>query len=251
MRRAPHPALLAAIAFAAGTPSLQAQAPAATATTPAAAPPVAPAVAPAAAAATDGDVSYRFGVSFGEQLRRLGVTTELLPAEIARGIADAFAGKNTNAEDAARLNAFIDSLRGKAIARNREAATRFLATNAKAPGVRSTPSGLQYKVIAAGNTKAQAPRPDSQVTVHYRGTLLDGSEFDSSYKRGQPATFGVSGVIKGWQEALPLMRPGARWQIVIPPDLGYGDNSPPGIPPGSLLLFEVELLSVASPAGTR
>ena len=214
----------------------------------------APAAAPATATATttgDSDTSYRFGVSFGEQLRRLGVTNELLPADIARGIGDALAGKNTSPEDSARLNAFMDSLRGKAIARNRDAALRFLATNAKAPGVRSTASGLQYKVLAPGNTKASAPRPDSQVTVHYRGTLLDGTEFDSSYKRGQPATFGVSGVIKGWQEALPLMRPGARWQLFIPPDLGYGDNSPPGIPPGSVLVFDVELLSVASPAGTR
>jgi FKBP-type peptidyl-prolyl cis-trans isomerase FklB len=201
--------------------------------------------------AADADASYRFGLSFGEQLRRLGITNELAPQDIARGVADALAGKATTPEDAARLTALIGELRQRVIARNRAAARSFLESNARERNVRTTESGLQYRVLAPGNARAPAPQADSEVTVHYRGRLLDGTEFDSSYARGQPATFSVGGVIRGWQEALVLMRPGARWQLFIPPDLAYGDNSPPTIPPGSLLLFEVELISVSSPAGTR
>lgn len=200
---------------------------------------------------TDAEASYGFGLSFGEQLRRFGVTDELSMAELSRGVADALAGRATTPEDLQRLGAFLDALRGRLAERNRLAAQQFLATNARSKGVRSTPSGLQYRIVAPGNAKSPLPLPDSQVTVHYRGTLLDGSEFDSSYRRGQPATFGVDGVIKGWQEALVLMRPGAKWELFIPPDLAYGDTPPPSIPPGSLLRFEVELLAVSSAAGTR
>jgi FKBP-type peptidyl-prolyl cis-trans isomerase FklB len=202
-------------------------------------------------APADADASYRFGLSFGEQLRRLGVTNELAPQDIARGVADALAGKSTTPEDAARLSAFIGELRQRATARNRAAARAFLDGNARDRDVRTTESGLQYRVLSPGNARAPTAQADSEVTVHYRGRLLDGTEFDSSYARGQPATFAVGGVIRGWQEALVLMRPGARWELFVPPDLAYGDNSPPAIPPGSLLLFEVELLSVSSPAGTR
>lgn len=205
----------------------------------------------AEAEAADADVGYRFGLSFGEQLRRLGVSGELAPQDIARGVADALAGKTTTTEDAARLSAFIGELRQKVAARNRAAARSFLEANARERGVRTTESGLQYRVLAAGNARAPAPQADSAVTVHYRGTLLDGTEFDSSYARGQPATFAVNGVIRGWQEALVLMRPGARWRIFIPPDLAYGDNSQSTIPPGSLLLFDIELLSVSSPVASR
>lgn len=201
--------------------------------------------------AVDAEASYRFGLSFGEQLRRFGVKDELSIAELSRGLTDALAGKTTTPEDMQRLGAFLDTLRARLAERNRATAQRFLADNAKTKGVRSTASGLQYRVLAAGNAKSPLPLPDSQVSVHYRGTLLDGSEFDSSYARGQPATFGVSGVIKGWQEALIMMRPGSKWELFIPPDLAYGDASPPTIPPGSLLRFEVELLSVSNAAGTR
>lgn len=199
----------------------------------------------------DAEASYRFGLSFGEQLRRFGISSELSMAELSRGVADALAGKSMSPEDMQQLGAFLDGVRQRQAARNRDAAQQFLATNAKAKGVRSTASGLQYRVLAAGNARSPMPVADSQVTVHYRGTLLDGSEFDSSYQRGQPATFGVDGVIKGWQEALVMMRPGAKWELFIPPDLAYGDAAPPSIPPGSLLRFEVELLAVSSPAGTR
>jgi FKBP-type peptidyl-prolyl cis-trans isomerase len=212
---------------------------------------IAPATPAAETPPVDAEASYGFGLSFGEQLRRFGVTDELSIAELSRGISDALAGKTTTAADMQRLGAFLDALRARLAERNRATARQFLADNAKAKGVRSTASGLQYRVLNAGNSRSPLPLPDSEVTVHYRGTLLDGSEFDSSYSRGQPATFGVGGVIKGWQEALVMMRPGAKWELFIPPDLAYGDASPPTIPPGSLLRFEVELLSVSSAAGTR
>ncbi len=201
--------------------------------------------------AVDAEASYRFGLSFGEQLRRFGISTELSLADLSRGVADALAGKAVSEADMQQLGAFLDGVRQRVASRNRDAAQQFLSSNAKAKGVRSTASGLQYRVLAAGNARSPLPMAASQVTVHYRGTLLDGSEFDSSYRRGQPATFGVDGVIKGWQEALVMMRPGAKWELFIPPDLAYGDAAPPTIPPGSLLRFEVELLAVSSPAGTR
>ena len=105
------------------------------------------------------------------------------------------------------------------------------------------PSGLQYKVIAEGSGKT--PQATDTVTVNYKGTLIDGTEFDSSYKRGQPASFQVNGVIKGWTEALQLMKEGSKWQLFIPPDLAYGERGAGRtIPPNSTLIFEVELISV-------
>jgi FKBP-type peptidyl-prolyl cis-trans isomerase len=119
-----------------------------------------------------------------------------------------------------------------------------LQRNGKEKGVKTTASGLQYKIIAAGDTTAPAIKPTDEVSVQYRGKLIDGAEFDSSYSRGVPATFTVQGVIKGWQEALALMKPGAKWTLYVPPELGYGESPKPGIPGGSLLIFDVELLSV-------
>ncbi len=124
----------------------------------------------------------------------------------------------------------------------------FWQHNAHEKGVITTASGLQYKVIAAGDSKAAHITPTDKVTVDYRGKLIDGSEFDSSFSRGVPASFPVSGVIKGWQEALVLMKPGAKWQLFVPPDLAYGATSRPKIPPGSLLIFEVNVISAESSA---
>ncbi len=104
------------------------------------------------------------------------------------------------------------------------------------------PSGLEYKVLTEGSGKI--PKAEDTVTVHYKGTFIDGKEFDSSYKRGQPATFKVNGVIKGWSEALQLMKEGAKWEIFVPPDLGYGERGGGPIQPNSTLIFEVELLAV-------
>src|SRR5581483_5119718 len=106
-------------------------------------------------------------------------------------------------------------------------------------------SGLQYHVINPGS--GEGPKPTDEVTVNYRGTLLNGTEFDSSYKRGQPATFPVNGVIPGWREALVLMKPGAKWELWIPPNLAYDERSPPPIPPGSMLIFDVEMIGVKAP----
>lgn len=120
--------------------------------------------------------------------------------------------------------------------------TAWLAENLKKEGVKATASGLQYKVLASG--KGKTPTAADQVSVHYRGTLIDGTEFDSSYKRGEPATFGVGQVIKGWTEALQLMKEGDKWELYIPSELAYGEQAPPSIGPNQVLKFEVELLKV-------
>jgi FKBP-type peptidyl-prolyl cis-trans isomerase FklB len=118
----------------------------------------------------------------------------------------------------------------------------FLEENQKKEGVTALPSGLQYKVLKDGSGKL--PKMTDTVTVHYRGTLIDGTEFDSSYSRNEPAAFRVGGVIRGWTEALQLMKEGSKWQLFIPPELGYGQRGSSAIGPNSTLIFEVELISV-------
>ena len=128
-------------------------------------------------------------------------------------------------------------------AKNLEESKKFLAENQKKEGIKTLPSGLQYKVLTEGTGKT--PKETDNVTVNYKGTLIDGTEFDSSYKKGQPATFQVNGVIKGWTEALQLMKEGSKWQLFIPPELAYGERGAgPTILPNSTLIFEVELLTV-------
>jgi FKBP-type peptidyl-prolyl cis-trans isomerase FklB len=205
-----------------------------------------PAAAPAATAATP-TPSYSAGLAVGENMHRAGFSSELDIAEFTRGLRDALAGKAPTPEDRARLQQFATDVQSNTVNRNHSAARDFLAKNGAAKGVVTTASGLQYKIIAAGDEKAASPAPTDKVVVQYRGKLLDGTEFDSSYARGTPATFQVNGVIKGWQEALVLMKPGAKWQLFIPPELAYDTKSPPSIPPGSLLLFDVELVSVGAP----
>ena len=124
---------------------------------------------------------------------------------------------------------------------NKAATAAFLAENRKKSGVVELPSGLQYKMIQEG--EGSNPVPTSKVTVHYKGTLIDGSVFDSSYDRGQPLTFQLDGVIPGWTEGLQLIKPGGKCILYIPPHLGYGDQGVGPIPPGSTLIFEIELLS--------
>jgi FKBP-type peptidyl-prolyl cis-trans isomerase FklB len=193
-----------------------------------------------AGAAEASDVSYSLGVSMGAELRAAGVSPEQVnSAHLAQGVRDALGGKKQMTETD-RDN--IGNLLKSAAENNHRAAAKFLAENAKKPGVITTASGLQYKVLAAGS--GESPKPTDEVTVNYRGTLLDGTEFDSSYKRGTPATFQVNRVIPGWTEALQLMKPGAKFQLFIPPQLAYDMRSRPPIPPGSMLLFDVELLSV-------
>jgi FKBP-type peptidyl-prolyl cis-trans isomerase len=192
------------------------------------------------AAAKASSASYSVGLSMGEQLRASGVPPELINSqELAQGVRDAVSGK------ASLTDKDRDNIRGLVNAvgeSNHAAAVKFLAENGKKPNVVTTASGLQYKVLNAGS--GESPKKTDEVTVNYRGTLVNGTEFDSSYRRGQPATFPVNGVIPGWTEALGLMKPGAKWELYVPPQLAYDMQSRPPIPPGSLLIFEVELLNV-------
>ena len=208
-------------------------------------PAVAPGADPAPPPSPD-QISYLFGLVFGAQMHSAGISNELLPDSIARGIKEGLAGKTPSPGDQQQIQTFVRSVGEAASAKNQIAAKEFLARNGSEKGVVTTASGLQYKIVAAGDKKASAVLPTDTVTVEYRGKLIDGSEFDSSYSRGVPATFPVNGVIKGWQEALVLMKPGAKWQLFIPPELAYGSAPKPKIPGGSLLIFDVSLLSAES-----
>jgi FKBP-type peptidyl-prolyl cis-trans isomerase FklB len=202
---------------------------------------------PAAPAGAD-DKSYIIGLTLGAQVHGAGINaTDVSMDAVNRGFKDGLQGKVPTQEQQSQLQAYVGGIAQAAIAKNRQAAKDFLARNGKEKGVITTASGLQYKVIAAGASKAPAVVATDEVNVQYRGKLLDGTEFDSSYAHGAPAKFHVNGVIKGWQEALVLMKPGAKYQLFIPPDLAYGDQARPKIPPGSLLTFEVELLDVVAP----
>ncbi|MGA0603421.1 FKBP-type peptidyl-prolyl cis-trans isomerase [Caulobacter sp. KR2-114] len=124
------------------------------------------------------------------------------------------------------------------------AAKAFLDNNAKQPGVVRTPSGLEYKILRSGPATGLHPKPADEVKVNYEGKLTTGEVFDSSYQRGAPATMVVAGLVKGWVEALQLMRPGDEWMLWVPPELGYGDEGAGPIPPGSVLVFKLELIDV-------
>ena len=166
---------------------------------------------------------------------------------LAQGVTDALTGKTKLSDaDRERITKLVRSAFEAMGEANHRAAAKFLAENAKKADVITTKSGLQYKVLAPGS--GDAPKASDEVVVNYRGTLLDGSEFDSSYKRGQPASFNVGRVIPGWTEALQLMKPGAKYQLFIPPQLAYDLRGPPAIPPGSMLIFDVELVSIKPPA---
>jgi FKBP-type peptidyl-prolyl cis-trans isomerase len=184
--------------------------------------------------------SYSLGLMWGEQLRNTGVAPDAVSAaRVAQGVRDGITGK-VAVSDKDREN--IRALATSGSDANHRAAAKFLAENAKKPGIVTTASGLQYQELKAGS--GESPKASDSVVVNYRGTLLDGTEFDSSYRRGQPADFEVTHVIPGWTEALQLMKPGAKWKLFIPPQLAYDLRSRPPIPPGSMLLFEVELLSL-------
>ena len=196
---------------------------------------------------TPEQLSYLIGLGFGAQMHNTGISSEnVVPESIVRGMKDGLQGKQPTPADQQQIQAYARSMTDAMAARNSAAAKEFLARNGKEKGVITTASGLQYKILAAGDKKAPPILPTDSVTVDYRGKLLNGTEFDSSYSRGMPATFPVNGVIKGWQEALVLMKPGAKWQLFIPPELAYGQRSQAKIPPNSLLIFEVNLESVES-----
>ncbi len=251
-----HNTAIAVAALLSCAPFAWSQTPADKATTstaaPAAAQPKKPAKAPAPGGASDvktptnakAQASYSLGVSMGDQLHHLGLTGDSIATErLTQGLRDALAGKVTmTANDQENIANFVKGARNAMADTNRAAAKSFLTENGKKKDIVTTASGLEYHIITEG-----AGKSTDEVTVNYRGTLLDGTEFDSSYKRGQPASFPVNGVIPGWQEALVLMKPGSKWELFIPPNLAYDVNSPPSIPPGSMLKFEVELMKVKQP----
>lgn len=190
--------------------------------------------------------SYAIGQQVGRDLKSQwdGLNVEAF----SLAVADVLGGKESRMKPEEMRQA-LQNLQGrlaeqrqKAAGQNRAAGEKFLEENKKKPGVKVTQSGLQYEILQPGT--GASPQASDRVRVHYRGTLLDGTEFDSSYKRGQPAEFPLSGVIKGWKEGLQLMKVGGKTKFYIPGDLAYGENSPPAIPPNSVLIFEVELLDI-------
>jgi len=192
-----------------------------------------------------GKASYAIGYSIGRNMKNQGIEIDV--KTMATALAEVLNGSKPQLSDVEMQLALQDMsvLRsGAAPAANPEALAKnkeYLEANKAKPGVTVTPSGLQYKVINAGN--GPSPKISNTVKVHYRGTLIDGTEFDSSYKRGQPAEFGVGGVIRGWTEALQLMKKGAKYQLTIPSELAYGERGSGGsVPPNSVLNFEVELI---------
>lgn len=195
--------------------------------------------------------SYALGMSMGENMHKQSVPVD--PSIMARGLRDGLAGGKTlmtDDEAKAAIMQVQNEIRQKqqekmqqADLANKKEGDEFLAANKSKEGVVTLPSGLQYKILKEGT----GPKPAATDTVacNYRGTLIDGKEFDSSYKRGQPASFAVNGVIKGWTEALQLMSVGSKWQLFIPADLAYGERGAGAdIGPGATLIFEVELLSI-------
>jgi FKBP-type peptidyl-prolyl cis-trans isomerase FklB len=191
-------------------------------------------------------VSYSLGLNIGFNLGRQNISIN--PDVLTAGIKDAIAGKPqlTTEQVKETMAAFEKDMTEKqkvAGEKNAAEGTKFLEENKKKDGVKTTASGLQYKSIKEG-TGAQ-PKGNDTVTVNYRGTLINGTEFDSSYKRGQPATFPLNGVIKGWTEGLQLMKAGSKYQLFIPPNLAYGDRAVgPDISANSTLIFDVELIGV-------
>jgi FKBP-type peptidyl-prolyl cis-trans isomerase FklB len=199
-------------------------------------------------------VSYAIGMMLGHNWQQQGL--EVNPDIAARAIKDVQAGGATlltQEEMQQTLTSFQQEFRAiqqkkkaELGLKNKADGDAFLAANKAKPGVESLPDGLQYIVLTKGT--GATPTPSDTVTVNYRGTLIDGTEFDSSYKRGQPASFPVGGVIKGWTEALQKMTVGSKWKLFIPSELAYGENGQRTIPPNSALIFEVELLDTKSPA---
>ena len=190
-------------------------------------------------------VSYALGVNIGQNLKTQGmdsINVEML----SKAFSDVLKGNTLLiAVDKAEavLNDYFSKLQAEKAEKNKLAGIKFLEENKKKPGVITLPSGLQYSVMKEGT--GDIPKETDKVTTHYHGTLMDGTVFDSSVDRGQPASFPVNGVIKGWVEALQLMKTGSKWKLVVPSELAYGERGAGGkIGPGATLVFEVELISI-------
>jgi len=195
--------------------------------------------------------SYSIGADIGNKLKSQSIDVD--PDALAQGLKDAISGNKllmTEQEIKESLSSLQKEMMEKQAERtkqlsekNKKEGDAFLAENRKKEGVKTLPSGLQYKVITEGTGKT--PKAEDTVITNYRGTLIDGTEFDSSYKRGQPATFPVKGVIPGWTEALQLMKEGSKWELFIPASLAYGERGAGNlIGPYTTLIFEIELISV-------
>ena len=199
----------------------------------------------------DAQFSYAMGIQVGiqvvQELQQLGI--QLSGEAVALGITDILLRRDLRMTEEELQSVFAavqedtEKRRMELIEGTKQMGTDFREEFAKQDNAKSTDSGLLYLVLEKGD--GAKPTLNSSVTVHYRGTLVDGSEFDSSYSRNEPTTFGLASIIPGWQEALQLMSVGSKWQLVIPPELAYGDRgAPPAIPPSATLVFEIELLSI-------
>ncbi|HVR28322.1 MAG TPA: FKBP-type peptidyl-prolyl cis-trans isomerase [Thermoanaerobaculia bacterium] len=192
-------------------------------------------------------VSYAIGLNLGRSLAAQDIEIDF--DTLTRGIRDGLAGTALLDDQQIQqtMEAFEQEMRTRLSAageKNQADGAAYLAENAKRPGVKTTASGLQYEILTAGD--GPKPAATDRVRVHYKGTLIDGTEFDSSYGRGEPAVFPANRVIAGWTEALQLMTVGSKWKLYIPPALGYGEQGAAGgaIPPNATLVFEVELLGI-------
>jgi FKBP-type peptidyl-prolyl cis-trans isomerase len=201
-------------------------------------------------------ISYSMGYNIGNSWKRNGFETNDVDLNVfMNGLRDCMNGKQSEVSDQQNrelLMGLQKELRDRREEKrkilgekNKKEGTTFLAENRSKPGVQVLPDGLQYKIITEGH--GPKPTTNDTVTVNYRGTLIDGTEFDSSYKRGQPASFRVTGVIKGWTQALQMMPVGSKWQLFVPSDLAYGERGSMNIGPDATLIFEIELLSIKEP----
>jgi FKBP-type peptidyl-prolyl cis-trans isomerase FklB len=233
---------LAAVAAAVFSLSAWAQTPA---------PSAAPAAPAAPAVAMDkAKMSYAIGYQFGADLKERGVDIDI--NGVIRALQDGFSGKEVaypREQLAAQMELLETKLRAESEAKfnklaseNKAASTKFMSENRAKKGIIALPSGIQYRVIEEGN--GARPTATSEVTVHYRGSLINGFEFDSSFARGVPAKFQVNQVLKGWQEVLPLMRVGDHWQIFLPPEMAYAERGPRPIGPNQALVFDIKLIEV-------
>ena len=200
---------------------------------------------------TKDTVSYSIGMNIGRDMKRQSIDID--PDILAQGIKDILNGSKqqiTDEQAQSAMMAFQQEMHMKTEQKkkedgekNKKESAAFLESNKAKEGVKTTASGLQYKVITEG--KGAKPTADQTVSVNYRGTLIDGTEFDSSTKHGKPGEFALTQVVKGWGEALQMMSIGSKWQIVLPPELGWGDQgAPPLIGPNAVVIFEVELLGI-------
>ena len=196
--------------------------------------------------------SYALGMNIANNLKLQGVTN-VNNSSLGKGCNDVFGGKTTlltDQEAGMNLQQKLQAFAAKKNQAEKEKGKAFLDANKKRPEVITLPSGLQYEILKKGDPNSATPKPDDTVVANYAGTLINGKEFDNSYKRGEPLTIGVSSVIKGWTEALQLMHIGDKWKVFIPSELGYGEKGAGAdIPGGATLIFEMELLGIKPAAG--